>query len=406
LPKKNKSRRTLKVVFDTNVLFTEHASELVRLQIKDLITKNKGDADLAIEWYLPELVIGERRYQMRQVACEFLPHVRKLERLLGVGLNITEQVLNMRVDEAIERSTKELGFQSLSLDYSGVDLRALAEASVNRVPPFADGGRGFRDALIAQTFTQLIRSSPKSGTLCRLVLLTADGPLTECVNALVGDNSNVSVLEDIAELESLINTLVSTVTEEYVKHLSPKAHELFYEKDNSNTVWYGGEIWKRTNEKYTKELLSVPAPEYQRKNGTWQLAYPGFSKKIRQRVYWITGIAVPFELLKSTTKEDVFRSALITRLLTASTGTATTPTSAATGAKSGTTLNSLLGIEPPKHLSFSARELAGVTSEPIKAGTGTTRFEVEWSASVRADKKLSRPKVEDIRLVGTTFEVA
>lgn len=52
----------LLVVFDTNVLFTQVASDLVRHDIKRIIQENSNHPDLTIGWYLPDVVIGERKY--------------------------------------------------------------------------------------------------------------------------------------------------------------------------------------------------------------------------------------------------------------------------------------------------------------------------------------------------------
>ena len=54
----------LLVVFDTNVLYTQVASDLVRAEVQKIIEENSNHPDLIIEWYLPDIVIGERKYQM------------------------------------------------------------------------------------------------------------------------------------------------------------------------------------------------------------------------------------------------------------------------------------------------------------------------------------------------------
>ncbi|KPQ04539.1 MAG: hypothetical protein HLUCCO02_08670 [Idiomarinaceae bacterium HL-53] len=55
---------TLHVVFDTNVLFTQVASDLVRASIHKLVAENSNHPDLSITWNLPKTVVGERRFQM------------------------------------------------------------------------------------------------------------------------------------------------------------------------------------------------------------------------------------------------------------------------------------------------------------------------------------------------------
>ena len=55
MAKKNKLK--LKVIFDTNVIFTGSASDLLRNEIVELINSHKSLSDIEIEWYIPETVI-------------------------------------------------------------------------------------------------------------------------------------------------------------------------------------------------------------------------------------------------------------------------------------------------------------------------------------------------------------
>src|SRR5258708_4345985 len=82
----------LRVVLDTNILFTDSASDLVRQEAVNLI-KESTFPDLEIQWYLPEMVRHERQYQMQKRALELMPPIAKVERLLGHRLAINEQML-------------------------------------------------------------------------------------------------------------------------------------------------------------------------------------------------------------------------------------------------------------------------------------------------------------------------
>ena len=77
-------RPQLRVVFDTNILFTDSASDLVRQEAVNLI-KESTFPDLEIQWYLPEMVRHERQYQMQKRALELLPPIAKVERLLAAA---------------------------------------------------------------------------------------------------------------------------------------------------------------------------------------------------------------------------------------------------------------------------------------------------------------------------------
>src|SRR6266852_4777826 len=115
----------LLVVFDTNILFTDSASDVVRQEAANLI-KESTFPDLEIRWYLPEMVRHERQYQMQKRALELLPPIAKVERLLGHKLAITEQLLVDSVEKVVSQRLEELGLLSLTLDDSKVDWRRLA----------------------------------------------------------------------------------------------------------------------------------------------------------------------------------------------------------------------------------------------------------------------------------------
>ena len=76
-----KKKLKLKVIFDTNVVYTGSASDLLRNEIVELINNHKSLTDIEIEWYIPETVVKERIFQMNKKGNELLPHIQKLEKL-------------------------------------------------------------------------------------------------------------------------------------------------------------------------------------------------------------------------------------------------------------------------------------------------------------------------------------
>jgi hypothetical protein len=73
----------LRVVLDTNALYTGSASYFIRKEVAELIAQHKDLPDLRISWYLPSVVRDERHFQMIAEAYKFLEPISKLERLLG-----------------------------------------------------------------------------------------------------------------------------------------------------------------------------------------------------------------------------------------------------------------------------------------------------------------------------------
>ena len=238
--KKKAKSPELKVVFDTNVLWTGSASDLLKQEVLELINANSHHSDLTVTWCLPDVVRHERQFQMLRQSLELLPSIHKLERLLGHNLNITEQIIDQRVQEAVERQIKEIDLYVLSLDPSSVDWNQMMLNSAYRRPPFSPGEKekGFRDALVAEEFIQLVSSSPVTPKICRVALVTSDGMLAEAIKDRTIEATNVRILLSLEELKGLINTLVAEISEEFVAKIQAKAQSYFYEKDQEETLYY------------------------------------------------------------------------------------------------------------------------------------------------------------------------
>jgi hypothetical protein len=288
------------VLFDTNVLYTGSASDLVRLEAANLI-RDSVFPDLEIHWYLPEVVRHERQYQMQKRALEMLPTLARLEKLLGHNLAVTEQVLIDSVEKAVSDRQTELGFISLPTDYSKIDWNRVVLDAAYRKPPFQDGEteKGFRDRIIVECFLQLVTDSPKTPHVCRIVLLTNDKLVTEAVQARSTGSTNVSVLPTLEELKGLINTLVSQVDEAFLTLLRPKAEKLFFVPKEQSTLFYKENIQAELEQRFAGELVVLPPGATSRTNGTWRINAPNFVKKTGRRIQWASRISVEVEASKT-----------------------------------------------------------------------------------------------------------
>ena len=378
---KRKSLRQLNIVFDTNVLHSQAAHYLLRSEVQDLIKQNSGHVDLSIRWLLPEVVINERRYQMQRRALDLLPNMEKLEALLGHKLGITPNILEQRVSEAITQQIGELGMEVLELDTSSVEWKEIIKSAVFRKPPFSAGEKekGFRDSLIAETFIQLVDNSPITPSVCLLAIVTSDNLLVDYLKLRTQEARNVRILSNISELESLINTLTSTITEEFASELIDKAIKYFFEKDEQSTLYFKEKIREKILDLHGKELTATPAPEISRENGTWWISKPIFVKKEKQRVYWSTPITIDAKLFKfETTKVPMQTSSLLDP-------------------------QKIALSETQKVLGKLWQSLHPPEVNKIEIGSGKTSFEVHWSVSVNQSKKLTAPNIEKIQFISTKW---
>ena len=400
---KKKSRLKIKVVFDANALYAKAASNLVNEELSKLIQENTSHADLSITWHLPSVVIKERRRQMRKKAYEYLPTVKKLETLLDHGFAISEETLNYHVDRAIEKSKSQLSLEELEVNHELINWEGLIDRACYRELPFDKGKeKGFRDSIIAETFLQLVNGSPKSPSVCRIVLVSNDGDLSDYIRTATRENSNVEVLSSVDELESFINTLASTVTENYVKEISDKASHYFFTRDDNNSLYYKEDIQKKINDEYKDQLNETPIDSTYRENKGWYISNPIFLKKKGQSVYWSTLITVEFDLFKyqsNLTSLDIipleqkyyplypqnnpFYSQGLGNMF-----------------RSGYSDNTL---KPPTlgNLRGSTKTTTDSNLVKKRIATGYSKFEVHWKISVSQTVKLSRPKIMSIIFIKT-----
>lgn len=362
------------VVFDTNVLYTQVASDLVRASVKSIIDENSDHVDLNVEWHIPEVVIGERRFQMLRKASDLLPSLKKMESLLGHGFGIGEDTLEMHVDKAIDSSVKQLGATISICDTTKVNWDDVIKRSVKRQPPFEDNDKekGFRDAVIGNTFLQLCDEYPTTPTICKLALVSDDERLRDFVKEMTLSAKNVRILSNVDELENLINTLVSEISEDFAEELAAKASKLFFEKENERTFYYKQGIGDRIREKFSETLDASPIEGLLKDTSgkTWWIMNPVFMRKDKSRIYWTTSVQPDFELYHYEKSSDA------------------TP-------------------NPYMHTENSERE--GLLSTLLGSGrkvvdyTGRDMFEVHWSANLSQAKNLTSPRLEKIVYAGNNL---
>jgi hypothetical protein len=406
--KKKKSRKSqLRVVFDTNALYVAppslgSASDLVRDDIVNLISESKYP-DLDISWYLPEVVRHERQYQMQTEALKLRFPINKIERLLGHNLGLTDQVLLDHVKQKIDEKELQLGVNEIRLDHSKIDWRSMIHAASYRMPPFQAGEKekGFRDALVAESFLQLLSDSPRSPNVCRVVLVTGDQLLSQSINERIVSSPNATVLSTVEELKGLINTLVSDVSEDFISQLKPKAAKLFFvSMDDKSTLLYRTKVQEQIGEKFKVQLEQKPEGTTFRKNGTWHLNPPNFSRKDGRRVFWTSRIEIEMEAGTVTRKQDLGPAIPSSGVILDSPFQANFPLE-----HSGSLLTHL-DDWPTFTVPLKAvtdwninNILVSNPSTRVVTHRGRDIYEVLWSAEVTMSKELKRSVIDELKHV-------
>jgi hypothetical protein len=336
-------------------------------------------------------------------AASLLPYIRKLERLLGHNLNITEEILRARVSEAIERQTLGLCLETAPVDPAKTNWnRIMADAAFRR-PPFEAGKteKGFRDALVLEAFDQIRASAPVDPKSCRVVLVSGDALLLEAARARLQASSNARLVSGIDELRGLINTLVSTVDEEFVSTLTPQATKIFFKRDDRATLYYSYDIPSRVRERFLSDIGNFPNAADSVELGGARIHPPQFVKKVSQRVFWSS--RVEFEL-------DAKKKVAPPTIADAFAGYGSDLTK-------GSSLFSFSENAPSvdwskvrilgKHLGAptqSAFDFSSVLGQSQTVATGRVAYDVEWSTIVSTAKRLSRQQVESFGLGEVSWE--
>ncbi len=419
--KKRPARKPeLRIVLDTNQLYTGSASDLLRQEIAQLVQDCRRHQDVAFLWYIPEVVRLERRHQMLEAGRQLLPPLQRLERLLGHSLGISEEILTERVGAAIEKQLATLDLKVLPIDTSRVDWRRLIEDAAGRRPPFEPGKheKGFRDALVAESVIQLIHDSPKSPTACRVALVTADGLLASTVETRTSEAANVRILRSLDELRDLVNTVVADVTEDFVKAIRELAELCFFVKGDENSLYYSAKVRDQVASRFGSELRSTPPRAEARKNGTWFVSPPRFSKKRGQRVHWVSTVRVAAKAIRNEAYTDYDLGSIggtvvsglpqnvVISPTTQPRNHALLPSSYISFGQPSKDMATLYTMAFPGGESLRGLgDLQPVSrTREVVVAEGQSVFEVFWSVTVTARRKLVNPAVDDVRHVETTWE--
>jgi predicted nucleic acid-binding protein len=380
MARKPKEIRELRIVLDTNALFTSLGDELVNHETAQLIEANNNHPDLKVSWYMPEIVFEERLFQMRRQTVGLISNLTKVEKLLGHNLGLTKDFLDTKVLDVAKKHANDLGITIIKLDVTEVDWESVSHASVRREPPFEKGDKekGFRDALIGHTFLQILKASPRSSTKCRLALISGDQLLSEFVRSHIDGFANVQVFDGLEELKGLINTLSSQVEESFVDELQKKARLLFFVDANAtDTLYYKEKISDRIQADFSSELKALPEGATSRLLGQTLISQPRFVRKEKQRVHWVSRIT-----FNSKAMQWVSPPAQSGGLGALAIPNANSLGTLLTGPSGG------LGSIP--------------TSETV--GLGKTLFDVHWSTTVNNKKQLSHPSIDSVEFVETTWQ--
>jgi hypothetical protein len=351
----------IKIFADTNILHASQAHLLIATKVSQYIAEHQRIESIELKWMLPRMVVEERRHQMVQAALALGPKISELEKLIGHSLAISEEVMADRVDSKIRKGVEDLGIEICELDCEQVNWGSIVSKSAKRELPFELSGekeKGFRDAVIAETFFQEHNRSPTTPRSCLLVFITGDKNLKKYIENRTNQAKNVRLLDSLDDLKSLLNAIASEITEEFLKDIFPKAAKLFYNFDDHEGLYKKGRVFEAISEEFPMELAEV-VHEFtggMRVDDGVALGDQTFIRKEGQTVVWSTEVIRKFKIVREKPLAD------------------------------------LAGL-----LSASKSSAAGLgLPERQVLATGKSRFWVEWQHQITTTGKVSKAKVNNV----------
>ena len=355
--------KQIKIFTDTNIVHAAQAHLLVSNAVYKYVSEHKEIESVELKWFLPSMVVEERRHQMLSSALALSPKLAEVEKLLGHSLALTPEVMKDRINSKISRTIEELGIEVCELDLTSMDWGEIIERSAQRKAPFeisSEKEKGFRDAIIANTFIQEVGRSAKTPRICLLVFVTGDKRVREYVEEKTAGSENVRILETLDELKSLLNAIASEVTEDFLAEILPKARNVFWDFDKKEGLYKKEDIFTKITEQYENELNSVTSefPGCFRQVGSITLGEQTFIKKSGQTVTWSRSVSIAFKIAKYDVEKMKEKTGLLRLSL----------------------------------------------QEPTILATGQSYFSVIWKHQVSTKGNIIKPKVVQIDFVENVFD--
>ncbi|MGU7775527.1 PIN domain-containing protein [Burkholderia sp. MR1-5-21] len=247
-------------MFDTNAVFNKEFDTLVCRAARDLIGRHSNHGDLGVRWVIPDIVRGEREFQMRNEFRNVSAHVTKAESLFGQQWGVTQDAVEQRIAARINENLAELRIDVVPCEAGRVDWNDVMRRACFREPPFERGQteKGFRDAVVCETFIQLASDLVGGDTA---VLVSNDQLVRRHIEARGIAGNRARVVDDLEALNDEIQLRVANVDEATQADIERLAQLRFYpwgKPDDPTSLWLRERIHERVWTEHGDRLRQVP----------------------------------------------------------------------------------------------------------------------------------------------------
>lgn len=384
--KKSRAKRNLKQLYvfvDTNAIISNSISEIVKLEVVDLVNKHRNYPDVKINWVIPEIVLLERKRQMKSKAENCLQAVGNLEKLVGLTWGVNKENIDPHLDRAIQLQISDLGATVSKLDPQRVDWNELINSAIEKAPPFSptEKEKGFKDAIFLETFFQFAQDVVSKAAASHIFVLTGDLLLQGAIQDRLKQMNQVKILSDLEELKSEINIYTSDVDAQFAEELVREATLLFFVPKDQKTLYYKRGIFEMVKEQWQAKLYEIKGDGTQTRVEKTLIGQSAFIEKKLQKVFFSNRIA--YEIVCTKPKPP----------------TVTAPTSLGLGQ-----LSTGKGLLSPSIFPSSGGGLASLLMPETEiVSQGKAVFQVNWSAKLNADAKLIGTSIDEIEHIKTEW---
>ncbi|WP_155122850.1 PIN domain-containing protein [Burkholderia ubonensis] len=245
---------------DTNAVFNKEFDTLVCRAARDLIGRHSNHGDLGVRWVIPDIVRGEREFQMRNEFRNISTHVTKAEGLFGQQWGVTQDAVEQRIAARIDEELAALRIDVVPCETGRVDWNDMMRRACFREPPFERGQteKGFRDAIVCETFIQLASDLIGGDTA---VLVSNDQLVRRHIESRGIAGNRARVVDDLDALHDEIQLRVANVDENTQADIERLAQLRFYPwdtPDDPTTLWSRERIHERIWTEHGDRLRQVP----------------------------------------------------------------------------------------------------------------------------------------------------
>ena len=384
--KKRRIKRNIKQLYvfvDTNAIISNSISEIVKSEVVDLVNKHRSYPDVKINWVIPEIVLLERKKQMKLKAENCLQAVGNLEKLVGLTWGVNKENINPHLDRAIQLQISDLGAMVSKLDPQRVDWNGLVNSAVEKMPPFSptEKEKGFKDAVFLETFSQFSQDIVSKSPSSHIFVLTADLLLQSAIQDRLKHMSQVKILSDLEELKSEINIYTSDVDAQFAEELVREASLLFFVPKDKKTLYYKRGVFEMVKEQWQGKLYEIRGDGTQTRVEKTLIGQSAFIEKKLQKVFFSNRIA--YEIICTKPKSPVV----------------TQPASLGLGQ-----LSTGKGLLSPSIFPSSGGGLASLLiPETEIVSQGKAVFQINWSAKLNADAKLIGSSIDEVEYIKTDW---